>query len=119
MKRKKNYAKKTKQQSWTSALPKFTTPEISLNTLRDNLTYVLFICFLGVIYIGSTNQSQRKQKSLKKLELENSNLKDEFLTSSSELMQTSTQSAVAEKLVPQGINESLVSPLVIQLEEIE
>jgi len=119
MKRKRNYAKKTKQESWRSSLPKLTIPEISLNSLKDNLTYVLFVCFLIVVYIGSTNQSQRKQKALKKLELENSNLKDEFLTTTSELMQTSTQSAVAEKLIPHGINESLVSPLVIQIEDIE
>lgn len=119
MKRKRNYAKKTKKVSWKNSLPKFSTPNISLNSLKNNLTYVLFVCFLAVVYIGSTNASQRKQKVLKSLELENSNLKDEFLTTTSELMQTSTQSAVAEKLQAHGISESLVSPLVIQLESIE
>lgn len=119
MKRKRNYTKQTKQQSWKSSLPKFTAPTISLKAIKDNLTYVLFICFLVIVYIGSTNASQRKQKTLKKLEQENSKLKDEFLTTTSELMKTSTQSAVAEKLVPLGIHESLVSPLVIQLEDIE
>ncbi len=119
MKRKRNYAKKAKAESWKNSLPKFTLPNISLKTIRENLGFVIFLGGLVVLYIGSTNASQRKQKNLKKLEAENSNLKDEFLTTTSELMQTSTQSAVAEKLLPQGINESLVSPLVIQIETVE
>jgi hypothetical protein len=81
------------------------------NVIRQ-LPYVLFLTFLGVIYIGNRFHAERMVRQINDLKIEVGNLRSEQITITSELMNISRPSEVATLVESKGLGlkESLVPP---------
>jgi hypothetical protein len=76
---------------------------------RKQLPFVIFLTFLGIIYIGNRFYSERLVRQINDIKAEVSNLRSEQITITSELMNISRPSEVAD-LVKQknlGLYESM------------
>jgi hypothetical protein len=84
--------------------------------VRDNmirqLPYILFLTFLGVIYIGNRFHAERMVRLINKLKIEVSDLRAEQITTTSELMNISRPSEVAALVEEKGLGlkESMEPP---------
>ncbi len=81
------------------------------NMIRQ-LPYVLFLTFLGVIYIGNRFHAERMVRQIDELKIEVGNLRSEQITITSELMNISRPSQVAALVESKGLGlkESMVPP---------
>lgn len=81
--------------------------------IKKQLPYVLFLTFLGIIYIGNRFYAERLVRQINELKTEVSNLRSEQITTTAELMNISRPSEV-EALVRErnlGLSESVDPPL--------
>lgn len=67
------------------------------------IPYLLFLALLSVPYIYLSHRSDNQLRAIERLQKENKDLRAEYITIKSELMRSSRQSAVAEKLKEQGL----------------
>lgn len=83
------------------------------------LSFILFLTFLGVIYIGNSYHAEKLVRNIKKLELELKKLQPEAIAISSELMQQSNQSEVARLLKDKELDleESREPPIKIVVDK--
>ena len=65
--------------------------------------YLLFIALLSIPYIYLSHRSDNQLREIERLRKANKELRAEYITIKSELMRSSRQSAVAEKLENQGL----------------
>jgi hypothetical protein len=81
------------------------------NMIRQ-LPYVLFLTFLGVVYIGNRFHAERMVRQINDLKIEVGNLRAEQITITSELMNISRPSEVAAMVESKGLGlkESLEPP---------
>ncbi len=81
------------------------------NMIRQ-LPFVLFLTFLGVIYIGNRFHAERMVRQINDLKIEVGNLRSEQITITSELMNISRPSQVAALVESKGLGlqESLEPP---------
>ncbi|MBN1791802.1 MAG: hypothetical protein JW830_14975 [Bacteroidales bacterium] len=81
------------------------------NMIRQ-LPFVLFLTFLGVIYIGNRFHAERMVRQINDLKIEVGNLRSEQITITSELMNISRPSQVAVLVESKGLGlqESLEPP---------
>ena len=84
--------------------------------VRDNmirqLPFVIFLTFLGVIYIGNRFHAERMVRQINKLKIEVGDLRAEQITTTSELMNISRPSEVASLVEGKGLGlkESMEPP---------
>ncbi len=81
------------------------------NVIRQ-LPFVLFLTFLGVIYIGNRFHAERMVRQINDLKIEVGNLRSEQITITSELMNISRPSEVTALVESKGLGlkESLEPP---------
>jgi hypothetical protein len=81
------------------------------NVLRQ-LPFVLFLTFLGIIYIGNRFHAERMVRKISEMKTEVGNLRSEEITITSELMNISRPSEVAALVASKnmGLKESMVPP---------
>jgi hypothetical protein len=81
------------------------------NMIRQ-LPYLLFLTFLGVIYIGNRFHAEHMVRQINELKIEVSNLRAEQITTTSELMNISRPSEVAALVESKGLGlkESMEPP---------
>jgi hypothetical protein len=99
-------------------LPKFRIRELLDGTIlvRENvlkqLPFVLFLTFLGIIYIGNRFHAERMVRKISEMKTEVGNLRSEEITITSELMNISRPSEVAALVASKnmGLKESMVPP---------
>jgi hypothetical protein len=99
-------------------MPKFRIRELLDGTIlvRDNvlkqLPFVLFLTFLGIIYIGNRFHAERMVRKISEMKTEVGNLRSEEITITSELMNISRPSEVAALVASKnmGLKESMVPP---------
>jgi len=72
------------------------------NVLKQ-LPYLLFLTFLGVIYIGNRFHAERMVRQISDLKIEVGNLRSEQITITSELMNISRPSEVAALVESRGL----------------
>lgn len=86
---------------------------------RENLIrqvpFLLFLTFLGVIYIANSYNSEKTIIEISKIKKELEELRFEYITTKSNLMYHSKQSEVANKLRNTGVKESVVPPAKIYI----
>ena len=70
------------------------------------LPFLIFIAFLAFIYIANNYYAENKVRNINKLRKEMKELRYEYITSKSKLMNLSKQSQIAKKLNNTGIKES-------------
>jgi hypothetical protein len=81
------------------------------NVLRQ-LPFLLFLTFLGIIYIGNRFHAERMVRKISEMKTEVGNLRSEEITITSELMNISRPSEVAALVASKnmGLKESMVPP---------
>jgi hypothetical protein len=81
------------------------------NVLKQ-LPFVLFLTFLGIIYIGNRFHAERMVRKISEMKTEVGNLRSEEITITSELMNISRPSEVAALVASKnmGLKESMVPP---------
>ncbi len=84
-----------------------------------NLPFILFLSFLGVLYIGNGYSAIGTIRRLAKTNMELKELRSEYITLKSELNFKSKQSQVEERAAHYGIQQSKNPPLKIELTETE
>jgi len=83
------------------------------------LPFLLFISFLGILYIGNGYYAESKIRRLNTLNDEIRDLRSEYIISKAELMQVSKQSEVAKAAAYLGLKENIVPPMKIVVSNVE
>lgn len=85
----------------------------SSNWVFDNFSFLLFLCFLGIIYIANAHFAEKSVRDIQKLQKEIKELKWEYMSIKSNLMYRSMQSQMDTTLETAGINLYDTGPKVI------
>jgi cell division protein FtsL len=83
---------------------------ISREMLLKQLPFALFICFLLVLLIWNGHTTEKLIRSIDKVNKENKELRSEYTSIMSEMMNQSRQSSIAKRLEHLGIKESKNPP---------
>lgn len=80
--------------------------------VRKQLPFLLFLTFLGIVYIGNRFHAERMVRQIEQLKVEVNNLRSEQITTTSELMNISRPSEVAALVEAKGmgLKESMEPP---------
>ncbi|OIP02161.1 MAG: hypothetical protein AUJ98_02110 [Bacteroidetes bacterium CG2_30_33_31] len=81
------------------------------------LPFGMFIVFLAMIYIANSYSGIRRVKEIDKLGKELKELRNEHISTKSELMYQSKISEVAKRLETQEIKESVIPPKKIMVKD--
>lgn len=81
------------------------------------LPKILFILFLGLIYIGNTHYAEKTVRKINTIQADVEDLRADYTTLKSDLMFASKQSEVAKKVKNIGLKESLIPPNKIEVEK--
>ena len=81
--------------------------------MRKQLPYVLFLTFLGIIYIGNRFYAEKMVRQISEVKIEVTNLRAEQITTTAELMNISRPSEVAALVRKRnlGLTESVEPPM--------
>jgi hypothetical protein len=71
-----------------------------------HLPFLVFIAFLAFVYIANNYYAENKVRDINKLRKELKELRYEYITSKSKLMNLSKQSQIADRLSDKGVKES-------------
>lgn len=85
--------------------------------VMDNLPFMIFLAFLGIIYIANSRFAEKKVRDIQVLQQEIKELNYEYMSIKSELMQSSMQSEVARKVKPFGLQELTDKPIKIRVKK--
>ncbi|MCD4737102.1 MAG: hypothetical protein K8R53_13745 [Bacteroidales bacterium] len=85
------------------------------NFLKNRITqqqipFIFFLTFLALMYIANTYYAEKNIREIEKLQKELKELRYEYISSRSDLMQKSRQSSIANSLNIKGISESTTPP---------
>lgn len=110
-------------------------PKARKNTLRDiidgsvltrenvvkQLPFILFLTFLGIIYIGNRYHAEKITRKTTNLEQEMRDLRSEYITTAAELMNKSKQSQIKGMSDKYGLEleESFEPPKKIVIEDLD
>ncbi len=88
-------------------------------TLQEGLPihyvpYVLYIAFIGVLYIGNTHYADRISRNYDSLKKEVEDLRADYTTIKADYMFESKQSEVERKVARMGLEEGVVPPYKIE-----
>jgi hypothetical protein len=81
------------------------------------LPFILYVAFLGMLYIGNRHLSENNLRDIDKISKEVKELSWEFKSSKAELAFKSTQTEVAKRADTLGIHESHEPPQKITVQE--
>ena len=90
---------------------------LTRRTFVRGLPFILFLMFLGILYITNIFRVERTKRQLDNLEEDLRELRYEYISSRSKLMYESKPSEVSAKLSETGIRETLTPPTKIQVSE--
>jgi len=95
----------------------FTEGVISKQAATDMLPFIIFIAFLGMIYIGNRHFAENNIRDIDKLGKEVKELSWDFKTLKADLMLKSTQTEVAKEVDTLGLMEPNEPPKKIVITE--
>jgi len=81
------------------------------------LPFALFMVFLAMVYIANNYAAQRKIRAIDQINREIKELRNEHISTKSELMYMSKMSEVAKKLENEGIKEAKYPPKKIFIDQ--
>lgn len=99
----------------------FTEGVISKEAATDMLPFIIFIAFLGMIYIGNRHFAENNIRDIDRLGKEVKELSWDYKTLKADLMMKSTQTEVAKEVDTLGLMEPVEPPkkIVIAVGEFE
>jgi len=80
------------------------------STILKNLPYVLFLGFLGTLYIANAHYAENTMREIKHLEKEISDLRWQYMAEKADLMYNSKQSEVLTRVKGYGLSDSGKKP---------
>lgn len=83
---------------------------ISKDMVAGLMPYIFFMMVFALLYIGNSYHADKLVRNIDTMSKEIKELRSEYISVKSELMQKSKQSAVATKVAPLGLEESVVPP---------
>ncbi|MBS1951657.1 MAG: hypothetical protein OJF59_001696 [Cytophagales bacterium] len=81
------------------------------------LPKILFVVFLGLVYISNTHYADQTTRAIEKAETEVEDLRADFTTLKADVMFASKQSEVARRVKPLGLEESVHPPFKIMVDK--
>lgn len=84
------------------------TPLASI--ILKNLPYVIFLGFLGTLYIANVQYAENTMREIKQLEKEISDIRWQYMAEKAELMYNSKQSEVLNRVNGIGLSDSGKKP---------
>ena len=80
--------------------------------ILKNIGFIIWLTFLGIVYIGNSYHAEKIARSTSKLQREVKDLRAESITTAAKLMYLSRQSVVEQKIKESrlGLNESTEPP---------
>lgn len=90
---------------------------LSRDKVIAKLPFLFFLALLVLFYIGYGYYVERTVKELYDLEVELKELKSEYISAKSRLVEFSKQSQVAQAVKELGLYESVVSPYKIEIDQ--
>lgn len=88
-----------------------------LDIITKNLTLLVFIAFLGVLYIANVHIAERKMLKIEKLEKEVQTVKYRYLDVKQSIHYTSMPSVIEKKVEAKGLKQGTSSPKVLKLDK--
>jgi hypothetical protein len=95
----------------------FTEGVISKEAATAMLPFIIFIAFLGMIYIGNRHFAENNIRDIDRLGKEVKELSWDYKTLKADLMMKSTQTEVAKEVDTLGLNEPVEPPRKIVIAE--
>lgn len=97
----------------------FTEGVISKEAATDMLPFIVFVAFLGMVYIGNRHFAENNIRDIDRLGKEVKELSWDFKTLKADLMLKSTQTEVAKEVDTLGLKEPIEPPkkIVVTAEE--
>ena len=83
------------------------------------LPFLFFVTFLAILYIANIYYAEKDIREFNALKSELKELRYEYITGKSKLMNISKQSEVTKRLLGSGIKESVVPPFKIFIDKNE
>jgi hypothetical protein len=111
-----NPVKEKKSGGIASLLGKFDSAgESGLSRVLLNLPFVLFLVFLAALHIANNHLAENYARRITKTETEVKQLRWQYMTTASGLMQKSKQSEVAKLVSATGLKELRIPPYKIEV----
>lgn len=86
-----------------------------LDIITKNLTLLVFIAFLGVLYIANVHVAERKMMKIEKLKKEVQTVKYRYMDVKQSIHYTSMPSVIEKKVSSKGLKQSEKAPEVLIL----
>jgi len=83
---------------------------LSREWVTGNLSYILYVALLAMIYIGNTYYTEKKFKSIERTKNELKELRYQYITTKSILMFQGRQSEIAKRALVHGLKETTMPP---------
>jgi hypothetical protein len=83
---------------------------LSKEWVTGNLSYILYVALLAMIYIANTYSTEKKFKTIERTKNELKELRYEYITTKSILMFQGRQSEISKRAVIQGLKEAKMPP---------
>ena len=96
-------------------LSAFNVSQHTTNLVFGNFSYVMFLGFLGILYIANAHFAEKGVRRIQLLQKEIRELKWEYTSIKSETMYKSMQSQIDESLEPVGLDLENKGPKVISV----
>jgi hypothetical protein len=83
---------------------------LSKEWVTGNLSYILYVALLAMIYIANTYYTEKKFNSIDITKRELKELRYEYITTKSILMFQGRQSEISKRAIPLGLHEAKMPP---------
>ncbi|MBK7148843.1 MAG: hypothetical protein IPH78_08480 [Bacteroidetes bacterium] len=91
--------------------------ETGMKKVLPNMPFLFFLVLLAAVHIANSHLAENYARNITKAEKEVKNLRWQYMTTTSGLMQKSKQSEVAKLVKTQGLKELRIPPYKITVKE--
>ncbi|MDB5144160.1 MAG: hypothetical protein JWQ66_2873 [Mucilaginibacter sp.] len=102
-----------------NALWQLFTKRFSAEKATSALPFILFLAFLGMLYIGNMHLAEKNIRDIDKMSREVKELNWDYKTAKAELAYKSTLTEIAKRVDTLGIKESLEPPQRLKAQEVK
>ncbi|MGV3704227.1 MAG: FtsL-like putative cell division protein [Arcticibacter sp.] len=92
---------------------------ISKEAASEMMPFIIFIAFLGMVYIGNRHFAEKNIRDIDKLSKEVKEMRWDYKTLKADLMLRSTQTEVAKKVDTLGLKEPVEPPKKLMVPELK
>lgn len=92
---------------------------ISKEAASEMMPFIIFIAFLGMVYIGNRHFTEKNIRNIDKLNKEVKEMRWDYKTLKADLMLKSTQTEVAKKVDTLGLKEPVEPPKKLMVPNLE